>query len=136
VTQRNIVSQVESELEKRESGNYKVGLDNFNALSNLPLRMVSYCFGDLSSAEREILEKYYQHGKLADKWRTGQGILESCEFGNHHRFIETMERRYYEMFGINVSVQSTPRKLIEVQYVGKDLPSFWKAEEYFVFSLN
>ncbi len=136
VTQKNIVSQVKSELEKRESGNYKVGLDNFNALSNLPLRVVSYCFGDLSSAEREILEKYYRHGGLADKWRTGRQILESCEFGNPNRFVETIERTYYEMFGINVSVQSRRRELIEAQYVGGNLPSFWNAEEYFLFLLN
>jgi hypothetical protein len=51
------------------------------------------------------------------------------------RLIETVENTYYEMFGIGVSVESTKRELLEARYPGGKLPDFWKAGEYFVFSL-
>jgi len=136
VTQKNIISQVKSELDKRRSGNYKLGLDKFNALTNLPLRIVSYCFGELDQTERAILEEYYRYDGLLDKWRVEREVLESCEFGNVDRLIETVEKTYYEMFGIVVSVESTGRELLETQYVSGKLPDFWKASEYFVFSLK
>ena len=136
VTAKNVIPQVKSELVKRKSGSYKVGLDKFNALTNLPLRIVSHCFGQLDGTERAILEEYYQHDELPDKWQAGRKILESCEFGKVDRLIETVENMYYEMFEIDVSVESTRRELLEARYVGGKLPDFWKAEEYFVFSLN
>ena len=70
VTAKSLIPQVKSELDKRKSGNYKAGLDKFNALTNLPLRIISYDFGQLDGAERAILEEYYQHDELPDKWRT------------------------------------------------------------------
>jgi len=135
VAAKAVIPQVKLELQKRKSGSYKAGLDKFNALTNLPLRIVSYFFGQLDGTERAILEEYYRHDDLPDKWRTSRKLLESCEFGNANRLIETVEKTYYEMFGICASVKSTKRELLEARYVGGKLPDFWKAGEYFVFSL-
>jgi hypothetical protein len=81
VAAKAVIPQVKSELDKRKSGSYGAGLDKFNALTNLPLRIISYHFGQLDGTERAILDEYYQHDELPDKWRTGRKLLESCEFG-------------------------------------------------------
>jgi hypothetical protein len=136
VTQKNIISQAKSELHERKSGNYKEGLYKFNALTRLPLRVVSYRFGDFNQTERAILEECYQYDGLLDKWQVGQEILESCELGNVNRLIDTVAKTYYEIFGIVASVESTRREMVEKKYVGGRLPDFWRAGQYFVFSLS
>ena len=47
-----------------------------------------------------------------------------------------IEKTYYELFGIAVSVKSIARESLETRFVGGKLPDFWRAGEYFVFSSN